>query len=117
MANPLAQVEATYVTLESNLNALLAAAQTQDQRALLLARYEEALDHARIAAQRVGHSNLDDREPEFADLSSQLAAVNQELALSVREVANLGQVLGTVDRALALGTQLLAKSEGLGPGH
>lgn len=113
MANALAQIQATYQTFSDNYAVLLAAASTPQDRDRLKAQYEQAQSIADQTANRY----FEDEDPAVADLAHQLAAANQQMEFAAASRSDPRQLMDAIDRALALGSQLLAKFEGLGPGH
>ena len=102
MANALLTVQETFNTLDSQFNLLLAACQTEEQRAALKQRYSEALANYQKCIGQI----LTDDDAAVADLDAQLKAANEHLKVAVAQMGNISKVIDEIATAVMLGAKL-----------
>lgn len=112
MADTLADVQATFLLLESQINLLLAAVSTQAQRDALTSQYEAA---ARNYQATLTAAFAED-DARVAALDDQLKAANSEVSRATDNLVDINGVIHHIATAVTLGTQLVAMA-GPGPGH
>jgi len=105
MQEPLQQLESTYFTLQSQIDMLAAACQTQEQRDALQAQYVQARTNYWKCVNKAFH----DDDPEVVNLTTRIAAANKTLTGEVAQMGNIAKVLNDITTVVALGTQLAAK--------
>jgi hypothetical protein len=113
MANALIEVQATFLSLDSQLNTLLAAITTQEQKAVLLAKYSTAQQNYVAAAQ---YAALSDDDAQVAALSTQLKAANAKIVQATALMDNFDKLIHDITTAVSIGEHLVAMA-GPGPGH
>lgn len=106
MANALATVEATFLSLNGQYNMLKAACRTQADRDALDQRYSAA-ENAYLKC--VGQT-LEDDDATVGALCTQLTTINKQVGTLVTEMGDMNKVLTVLDQALKLGQQVLACS-------
>jgi hypothetical protein len=103
MANALSDVQATYLSLDSQYNTLLAACQTQPQRDALGAQYSAAQQNYWSTL----NATLADDDAQVAVLSTQLKAANTLVVRATVEMGDISKVITNITTAVTLGDQLL----------
>ncbi len=104
MANALAEVQETYLSLDKNYSLLLAACQTEAQREQLEAQYAQAQD----AYEKCLGQMLDADTAEIADLTARLKVVNAQIAGALSVMGDMSKVLNVITQALTIGEELIA---------
>ncbi|MGA8111863.1 MAG: hypothetical protein WB974_20645 [Acidobacteriaceae bacterium] len=104
MADALATVQATFLSLDSQYNLLRAACRTQADRDALDQRYAAA-ENAYLKC--VGKT-LEDDDATVGALCTQLTTINKHVSTLVTEMGDMNKVLTVLDQALKLGQQVLA---------
>jgi hypothetical protein len=104
MANALATVQATFISLDNQYNTLLAACPTQADREALAQRYSAAQE---AYLKCVGQS-LEDDDPAVTALCTQLTTINKQVSALETHMGDMSKVLTILDQALGLGQQALA---------
>ncbi|MGA7524416.1 MAG: hypothetical protein WBW84_18330 [Acidobacteriaceae bacterium] len=104
MANALATVQATFLTLDGQYNLLLAACRTQADRDALSARYTAAQD----AYQKSIGQMLEDDDATIAALCTQLTTINKQVSALTKEMGDMSKVFAVLDQALKLGQQVMS---------
>lgn len=112
MPDVLSTVQATFTTLDTQYNLLLAACRTQQERDELANQYAVAQE----AYQRTLGQILTDDDPKVAALSTQLKAANAVVRQSVNEMGDMNKVIDNITTAVTLAAQMVAMF-GPGPGH
>jgi len=112
MANTLADVQATFLSLDAQYNLLLAGSETQAQRYALSLQYATARQNYESAL----NATLTDVDEQVAALSTQLKAANARVVRATAQLANISKVIDDITTAVELGSQLVAMV-GPGPGH
>lgn len=104
MANALATVQETYLSLDKQYNLLLAACRTQADRDALGTRYA----NAQLAYQQCVGKTLEDDDAAVSALNLQLIAVNKQVDVLTTQMGDMSKVFAVLDEALQLGQKLLA---------
>jgi hypothetical protein len=105
MQSALQELESTYFTLQSQINMLSQACQTQDQREAISAQYVKARQNYWACVNKAFH----DDDPMVDSLTSQIHAANQQLSNAVQEMGDIARVINDITNVVTLGTQLAAK--------
>jgi hypothetical protein len=103
MANALAGVQATFLSLDGQYNLLLAACRTQADRDALSARYSAA----ETAYDQCVGQILEDDDTAVAALCTQLTTINKQVSALTTQMGDIGKVLTVLDQALKLGQQVM----------
>jgi hypothetical protein len=104
MANMLIDVQATFLSLDSQYNILLAGCKTQAQRDVLAAQYAAAQQNY----QRTLNATLTDDDAQVAALSTQLKSANLQVVQATAQLGNISKVINDITTAVSLGAQLVA---------
>jgi Asp/Glu/hydantoin racemase len=112
MANTLADVQATFLLLDSQLNMLLAAARTPYQKGALMSQYETAKQNYEATL----YAALAEDDAQVTALGGQLKAANSELTRSTASMDDIDEVIDRIASAVKLSSQLISMA-GPGPGH
>ena len=104
MANALSDVQATFLSLDSQYNILLAGCKTQAQRDVLAAQYAAAQQNY----QRTLNATLTDDDAQVAALSTQLKSANLQVVQATAQLGNISKVINDITTAVSLGAQLVA---------
>lgn len=104
MANALATVQATFISLDGQYNLLLAACQTQAERDELGERYAAAQE----AYLKCVGQTLEDDDATVSALCTQLKEINKQVGALASQMGNMQKVLTILDQALGLGQQVLS---------
>jgi len=102
MQSPLQELEATYFTLQSQIDALNEDCQTQAQSNMLSAQYVQARQNYWACVNKAFH----DDDPQVVSLTNQIDAANQQLSNAVGELGDITQTLNYITNVVTLGTQL-----------
>jgi uncharacterized protein involved in exopolysaccharide biosynthesis len=105
MQSPLQELEATYFTLQSQINTLSQSCQTQEQRDTLSAQYVKARQNYWACVNKAFH----DDDPQVVSLTSQIDAANQQLSKDVQQMGDITKTINTIAGAVTLGGQLASK--------
>jgi hypothetical protein len=105
MQSPLQELESTYFTLQSQIDMLSQACQTQEQRDSLSAEYVKARQNYWACINKAFH----DDDPQVVSLTSQIDAANQELSTSVQQMGDITKTLTDITNVVTIGAQLAAK--------
>ena len=103
MTNALSEVQDTFLSLDRNYRTLLAACQNDGQRSDLMRQYADADQAYEVC---VGHILAED-DGQILALSTQLHAVNAQIAQAVTFMSNMDKVIATVTEAVSLGGELI----------
>ena len=103
MANALSDVQETFTSLDQNYNVLLAACQTEEERAALAALYVEAEKKYWDCV----NQTLEADDDQVASLDKDLQADNEQIKNAVTFMGNMGKVIDVVTDALKIGGQLM----------
>lgn len=106
MANALADVQDTYVSLNANYNLLYAACRDDGQRKDLQEEYADA----QSAYQKCVGKMLSDDDSNVGALCVQLRTVNTQIKKAVEEMGDMSKVIDTIDKALEIGGEIAAKA-------
>jgi hypothetical protein len=101
----LSELETTYITLQAEIGALLAACQTQDQKDALTAQYVAA----RTAYWSCINKAFHDDDPTVVSLTNQLDASNKQLQTYVAELSDINTTIANITQVVTVGAQLAAK--------
>ena len=102
MQSQLQELEQTYFTLQTQINTLGVACQTQPQRDALSTQYVKARENYWACANKAFH----DDDPQVVKLTDQIHAANQQIANSVQQAGDIAKVIDDVTNLVTLGTQL-----------
>jgi hypothetical protein len=102
MSDVLSTVQATFLSLDSQYNLLLAACKNTQQKDALENQYAVA----QKAYQMCVDNMLSDDDAQVAALSAQLKAANQAVSQSVTEMGNISKVIDDITTAVTLGAKL-----------
>ena len=105
MPSALQELGATYFTLQSQINMLSQACQTQDQRDALSAQYLLARQNYWACVNRAFH----DDDPQVVSLTSQIVVANQQLSTAVQQMGDIAATINHITNAVTIGEQLAAK--------
>jgi len=105
MQAPLQELETTYFTLQSQINMLGAACQTQDERDALSAQYVQARQNYWACVSKAFH----DDDPVVVALTNQIDQANQQLQNATEEMGDFAKVINDITSVVNLGEQLAAK--------
>jgi hypothetical protein len=105
MQNPLQELETTYFTLQSQINMLGAACQTQDQRNALSVQYVQARQNYWACINKAFH----DDDPDVVTLTNQIDAANQQIKNATQQMGDIAKVIDSITNVVNLGTKLAAK--------
>lgn len=105
MQTPLQELETTYFTLQSQINMLGQACETQAQREAISAQYVRARQNYWTCVNKAFH----DDDPQVGSLTSQIEAANQQLSNAVQQMDNITNTINDITKVVTLGTQLAAK--------
>jgi len=105
MQEALAQLEATYLTLQQQINMLGVACQSQDQRDSLSTQYVQARQNYWACVNKAFH----DDDPQVVNLTNALTAANQQLTRAAKEMGDIAAALNNITKVVTLGSQLAAK--------
>jgi hypothetical protein len=104
MANALTDVQATFLSLDSQYPLLRnGGCQTQAQMDALADQYSTA----ELNYQTALNKTLSDDDPQVATLSTQLIAINKQVAQATTQMGDIAKVIGDITTAVGLGTQML----------
>jgi hypothetical protein len=109
VANTLVDVQATFLSVDSQYGVLLSACKTPDQRTSLGSQYAAA----RQNYQNTLNASLEDDDAEVAALSAQLKAANAAVVRATVQMGDIAKVIDDVTSAVTLGAQLVAKAAAL----
>jgi capsule polysaccharide export protein KpsE/RkpR len=102
MQSALQELETTYFTLQSQINMLSPACQTEAQRDTLSAQYVKARQNYWACVNKAFH----DDDPQVVSLTTQIDAANQQLANSVQQLGNITKTITDITNLVTLGGQL-----------
>ncbi len=102
MQSQLQELETTYFTLQSQINMLSVACQTQEQRDALSTQYVKARENYWACVNKAFH----DDDPQVAKLTDQIHAANQQIAGYVQQAGDIAKIINDVTNVVTLGTQL-----------
>jgi ABC-type proline/glycine betaine transport system substrate-binding protein len=105
MQTALAELESTYLTLQSQIGMLLAACQTQDQRDALTSQYVAARSSYWTCVNKAFH----DDDPTVIALTTQLDAANNQVKAAVQQLGDIATAIKTITQAVTVGASLAAK--------
>jgi hypothetical protein len=105
MQTPLQELESTYFTLQSQIDMLSQACQTQQQRVTLGAQYVQARQNYWACVNKAFH----DDDPQVVSLTNQIDAANKQLSTAVTQMGNIATVLNDITNVVTVGAQLAAK--------
>jgi chromosome segregation ATPase len=105
MQSPLQELEATYFTLQSQINTLSQACQTQQQRDAISAQYVQARQNYWACVNQAFH----DDDPQVVSLTTQIDAANQQLSNAVQQMGDITTTINDITNVVTLGAQLAAK--------
>lgn len=105
MANALAEVQDTFVSLNANYTMLRIACRNDTERHQLADRYTKAEAEYYACVNKI----LSDDDAEVASLCKELTDANKGIKNSVQLMGQISKVIDIIDDALNIGTQLLAK--------
>lgn len=105
MQGPLQELETTYFALQSQINTLAAACQSQDQRNALSTQYVQARQNYWACINKAFH----DDDPAVATLTNQIDTANQQIQSATQEMGDIAKVINDITNVVNLGTQLAAK--------
>jgi len=112
MANTLADVQATFLLLDSQLNMLLAAARTPYQLDALMSQYEAAKQNYQATL----NATLAEDDAQVTALGDQLKAANSQVTQATADLDDINEVIDRITTAVKLSSLLVAMA-GPGPGH
>jgi len=102
MQEALQQLEATYFTLQGQINMLSTACKTQEQRDALSTQYVKARANYWACVNKAFH----DDDPQVASLTTKVGAANQELTQAVRQMGDIATTIKNITSVVTLGSQL-----------
>ena len=102
MQDSLEQLETTYFTLQSQIDMLSAACQTQEQRDALTTQYVQA----RKAYWGCVNKAFHDDDPQVVSLTNQLTAENKNLKDALNDLSDIAKVLNVVTQVVTVGASL-----------
>ncbi len=105
MQTQLEELEATYFTLQSQIDMLSAACQTQDQRDALGTQYVKARQNYWACVNKAFH----DDDPQVAQLTDQIEAANKQISNATQQLGNIAKVINDITSVVTMGTQLASK--------
>jgi ABC-type proline/glycine betaine transport system substrate-binding protein len=105
MQTALAELETTYLTLQSQIGMLLNACQTQDQRDALTAKLVAARSNYWAGVNKAFH----DDDPTVIALTTQLNAANDQVKAAVQQLGNIDKTIDIITQAVTIGASLAAK--------
>jgi hypothetical protein len=105
MQDPLQQLETTYFTLQSQINPLSRACQTQEQRDALSGQYVIARQNYWACVNKAFH----DDDPQVVSLTGQIGTANQELSKAVQQIGDIAKTITDITNVVTLGEQLASK--------
>ncbi|MDR3752233.1 MAG: hypothetical protein P4K93_01155 [Terracidiphilus sp.] len=105
MQSPLQELETTYFTLQSQINMLSQACQTQQQRDAISTQYVQARLNYWACVNKAFH----DDDPQVVNLTTQIDAANQQLTNAVQQLGNIVTTINDITNVVTLGAQLAAK--------
>ena len=105
MQSPLQELETTYFTLQSQINTLGPACQTQEQRDTLSTQYVKARQNYWACVNQVFH----DDDPQVLSLTNQIDAANQQLSNAVQQMGDITNRINDITNVVTLGSQLVSK--------
>lgn len=105
MQSALQELETTYLTLQSQINMLSVACQTQEQRDALSTQYVQARNNYWACVNKAFH----DDDPQVVNLTSQLNAANQELSKAVQQMGDITKTINDITNVVTQGAQLASK--------
>lgn len=106
MPNALQELQDTFLTLQSQIDMLSAACQTQGQRDSLQDQYTKA----RVAYYATLDKAFHDDDPQVANLAKQLAEANTKLKNAVQEMGNMSKTMDEITKAVSLVANLAEKA-------
>jgi hypothetical protein len=104
LANPLEDVQQTFLSLDAQYTVLLAACQTDAQRDLLQENYVLAEQNYQSAVNAI----LEADDAQVAELGHDLEAANEKVKKATEQMGNISSVIDDIDQAVRTGTKLLA---------
>lgn len=105
MQSALQELEATYFTLQSQINMLSQACETQQQRDSLSTQYVLARQNYWAC---INHAFHDD-DPQVVSLTTQIDAANQQLSNAVQQMGDITTTINDITSVVTIGAQLAAK--------
>jgi len=105
MQDQLEELQTTYFTLQSQIDNLSRACQTQAQSDALSAQFVQARQNYWACVNKAFHDN----DPQVVNLTSQIDAANQQLSLAVTQLADITKTISVITDVVTVGTQLASK--------
>ncbi len=106
MANALAEVQDTFVSLNANYTMLRVACRSDAERQELADRYTKAQAEYYDCVNKM----LSDDDAEVATLCKELTDANKGIKNSIQMMGEISKVIDIIDTALNIGAQLLVKA-------
>ncbi|NYF78056.1 hypothetical protein [Granulicella arctica] len=106
MGDALSSVESYYFSLQSQLDLLLAACTTQQQRDALMSQYVAARQNYWSCINKMFHND----DPAVIALVTQLKAAEALVKQSVAQMGDISKVIDGITKAVAIGVQIAAKA-------
>lgn len=104
MASALDDVQATFLSLDSQYNMLLAACQTEAQRNALKAQYSTAQQNYQATL----NAELAANDQQIAELRSELQTANTQVVKATEQMGNISKAIDEITTAVNLGTKIVA---------
>jgi hypothetical protein len=105
MQSALQAIESTYFTLQSQVDTLSEACQTQQQRDALSAQYVLARQNYWACVNKAFH----DDDPQVMSLTSLIDSANQQISNDVQEMDDITKTLTDITNVVTTGAQLASK--------
>lgn len=105
MPDSLQELGNTFFALQSQINMLSQACQTQAQRDALSAQYEKAGQNYWTCVNKAFH----DDDPQVVSLTSQIGIANQQLSKAVQQIGDIAKTITDITKVVTLGEQLASK--------
>jgi hypothetical protein len=105
MQSPLEELESTYFTLQSQIDLLSQACETQAQRDALSTQYVQARQNYWACVSKAFH----DDDPEVVNLTNQIEAANKVVSDAVAQMGDITKVLTNITSVVTMGSQLATK--------
>jgi hypothetical protein len=106
MGDALSSLESYYISLQSQLDVLLAGCTTQQQRDSLMSQYIAARQNYWNCIHKMFHND----DPAVIALVTQLKAATEDVKKSVKEMGTISKVIDGITKAVSIGAQIASKA-------
>ena len=105
MQSPLQELETTYFRLQTQINMIGLACQTQQERDALTTQYVRSRQNYWACVNKAFH----DDDPQVISLTNQIEQANRKISNLDQEMGDIAKVITDITNVVTIGTQLAAK--------